>query len=206
MLVFGCGLIAYGASGFLRQYIATHNPKPVIPAQAVTHSTDTPDETRPAGACVGHKASVQEPRKIDIPHLGISGCIQKVGIDQHKAIAVPSNIHVAGWYINSVPPGEKGLSIIDGHVRGRYNDAIFRDLHRLRSGDHFKIQMGDESWRQFEVVRVESYPLDKATTELFTRLDGAEHQLTLITCGGAYDSKTKTYDQRVIVRSRLIPG
>ena len=188
----------------LAQYTATHTPNPTIPTKTVTHSTDTPDETPPQIACNEYTVSGTAPRKIEIPAAGVSGCVQKVGIDQHKAIAVPDNIHLAGWYVNSVPPGEKGLSIIDGHVLGRYGDAIFANLKNLRQGDNIKIQLGDLSWREFIVKNTEVTSDTKAGEAQFTSLPDVASQLTLITCQGKYDAKTNSYDKRLIVRAALV--
>lgn len=198
------GLIVYGLWGLGRSYERTHTPSAGIPAEVVTHSTDTPDETPPVEACDNYSVPDDQPRKIDIPSVGISGCIQRVGIDQHKAIAVPTNIHLAGWYTDSVAPGEKGVSIVDGHVLGRYQDAIFKNLADIQAGASISIQFGDYSWKIFEVIAVSSYPVDQVMTQLLVRRDGVSAQLNLITCGGNFDKSSQSYDQRVIVQSKLL--
>lgn len=203
-LLLAGAMIGYGAWGAWRQYGATHNPAPAIPAQVVTYSTDMPDETPPSKACETYKVSPNEPRKIELPGLGIAGCIQKVGIDQHKAVGAPSNIHVAGWYVKSALPGEKGVSLIDGHVQGHHSDGIFKKLDRLKAGHKVRVQLGNGQWREFEVVRADSYAVDSASQEMLKPIEGIDRQLTLITCGGKYDKQTKTYDKRVIVRAQLI--
>lgn len=198
------GCIAYGLWGMRERYAATHSSTSVIPAGAVTRSTGTPDETPPTDACETHKAPFAEPRKIELPSLGVSGCVQKVGLDQHAAISAPTNIHLAGWYIHSVPPGEAGVSLIDGHVQGRYSEGIFKKLDRLRTGHKIKVQLGSGQWREFEVVRTALYTVDAASQEMLKPIEGIDRQLTLITCGGAYNKQTKTYDKRVIVQAKLL--
>lgn len=197
-------LIIFGVWGYLTRFRLTHNPSPEIPSAIITNSTTTPDETPLREICDNHQVPDNEPRSIDIESIGVSGCIHKVGTDQHGNIAVPTNIHLAGWYVESAVPGEKGVSIIDGHVLGRYNDAIFANLAKLKSGDLVKIQFGDESWKEFEVVDINNYSVEQATEELFSVANEVEQQLTLITCGGEYDKDAQTYDERVFVRARLI--
>ncbi len=197
-------LIVYGSWGLWQQYHATHDSKVTIPKQIITHSKDHPDETVPQKACEEYTVDDNEVRKIEIPSIDVSGCVQKVGIDQNKAIAVPTNIHLAGWYIDSPIPGEKGNSIIDGHVLGRYNDAIFANLEDIEIGDIVRIQFGDKSWRQFEVIDARSYPETKALNKLFEQLEEVDKQLTLITCSGNYDSRAQTYNERFIVRTKLV--
>ncbi len=206
VLVVAAGLMAYGGWGFWQRYHATHNPHPVIPAAVVTHSTSKPDETPPTEACADYKVAAGDPRRIQIPALGVDGCVQKVGVDQAGAIAVPTNIYLAGWYVDSVLPGQPGISVIDGHVLGQYHDAIFSKLHTLQPGYAIRIQFGDESWELFQVVDVNSYPMAEVMNKLFQPLDAASasatSQLDLITCGGTYDRRSQSYDQRVVVRAK----
>ena len=167
----------------------------------VTESIAAPEETRPTEACANYKVADAQPRKIEIDAVNVSACIQRVGLDQNNSIAVPSNIHLAGWYIDSPAPGKPGVSIIDGHVSGRYNDAVFVKLASVKENDSVRIQMGDMSWINYKVLSVGSYDLNGAGEALFKQLPSVDKQLTLITCGGKYDSQNQTYDKRVIVRA-----
>lgn len=197
-------LLGYGAWGLWRQYRATHNPSATILAATIVHSADDPDETPLTDECESYQVPTNEPRKIEITSIGVAGCIQRVGIDQHNQIAVPTNIHLAGWYTDSVVPGEKGVSVIDGHVLGRYSSAIFGRLGEVRPGDTVRIQRGDASWLAFSVVDVHRYSIDETMSHLLQPLEGTDAQVTLITCSGTYDSRAKTYDQRMIVRAKLL--
>lgn len=138
----------------------TSNQDPVIKTEVITHSTDTSDETRPL-CNETYKVADDEPRNIQIASIGVDMCIQKVGIDQHNAIAVPDNIHVAGWFVDSPYLVVRGVSIIDGHVPGRYNDAIFVNLAKVKSGEVIRVELGDGSWKIFEAVDNTSYTVDK---------------------------------------------
>ncbi len=196
--------ITIGTVGLSRRYKATHSPRPQIPLSVVTKSVDAPEETKPVEACASYKVADGQPRKIEINSIGVSACIQRVGLDQNNAIAVPSNIHLAGWYVDSPAPGKSGVSIIDGHVSGRYNDAVFVKLATVKQNDPIRVQMGDMSWVDYRVSSVASYDLSAAGDALFKQLPGVSSQLTLITCGGKYDSKNQSFDKRVIVRAAKI--
>ena len=209
LLALVIGLTGFGVWNFWQQYQATHQPEEVVRAslaeltETVTVSTDTPVETPPA-CDDSYQMPADQPRKIELPSLGKTGCIQKVGIDQHNNIAVPTNIHVAGWFTGSTKPGEDGVSIIDGHFGGRYtDDAIFRDLNKLKPNELIKIEYGDRTWRTFTVVRTDLYSVDETAHQQFKKLEGIDKQLTLITCGGTYDNKAKTYNKRTVVRAAL---
>lgn len=198
----GVALVIGGAAA-LR--IAEPAPPVVdLPTTTIVHSVDDPDEAPTDSACAEHTAAPGEPRHIALPSLGAAGCVVNVGIDQHGRIAVPGNIHLAGWFVDSVAPGDRGNSILDGHVVGRNGDGIFARLSDLRAGDTVRVELGAGDVREFVVRTVDSYPVAETAAEQFRQLDGVERQLTLITCGGAYDADAGGYDQRVLVRAEAV--
>lgn len=201
--ILGVSLIGFGAWGLWQRHRATHDPVANISSKTVTYTTSKPNETPPTEACESYAVPAHQPRTITLPSIQTTGCIQKVGLDQHNAIAAPDNIHLAGWYTKSVPPGDDGMSVIDGHVSGRYEKGIFARLKDLKTGDSIEIQRGDKTWRTFNVQSVTSYPADQAAQEIFKPLEGVKSQLTLITCDGTYDKQTQTYNNRIIVRAAL---
>lgn len=200
-------LLAFGGYGLYMRWKSTHQPHSPetvnrMADTTVTNSTNTPDET-PIAESPSYTVPADMPRQITLSSLGVKGYIQRVGIDQRNAIAVPSNINLAGWYTGSAKPGEKGLSIIDGHVSGRYSDAIFKNLGSLKISDTFKIEYGDKSVRTFEVVDIKTVSVADAAKELFAPNPAIANQLNLITCGGKFDSRTQEFDKRVIVIAKL---
>jgi len=201
--VVAISLIVYGGHQLWQRWHYTHNPHPTIAKTIVTHSTSTPDETPNKDTCDDFSVPAWQPRKVIIPSIGVNSCIERVGIDQNHAVAVPTSIYLAGWFTGSALPGQPGVSLIDGHVLGRYNDAIFKDLKNLRAGDTITIQLGDKSLKQFTVQTTSTYPVAQVPVEMLKQLPGVQNQLTLITCGGTFDPHTITYDHRVIVRASL---
>lgn len=204
LVLAGC-LITFGIQGFLRQYSATHNPHPTVTQTIITNSIDRPDETPPTDSCAAYSVAADHPERINLPTIGVSGCIEQVGIDQYGAIAVPNNIYTAAWYVKSALPGQPGLSVIDGHISGYYNvDGIFQHLDQLKSGDTFTITLGSGRVLSYKVYDEQSIPLDNAVRVLLTKSPGVESQLNLITCGGQYDKNTKLYTHRIIVSAALL--
>lgn len=156
--------------------------------------TITEEYTVPAG----------QPRLISIESLNVEAYVQRVGVTPDNEMAAPNNLFFAGWYVNGAVPGEKGVSIINGHAGGRYRDGVFHRLNELRGGETIRVQMGDKTWRVFEVERVDSYSLDEASTALYEADSSIREALHLITCDGVFDDKTQTYDRRVIVVAKRI--
>jgi LPXTG-site transpeptidase (sortase) family protein len=199
-VIAGIACIAAGAWGLKGRYQVTHDPVPLSPEETVSISTDAPSET-PVPVDSDYQVAPDMPRSIHLPTIGTEGLIQKVGVDQTGSVAVPNNVHMAGWFRDSAKPGDPGLSIIDGHVHGVYEPGVFVDLAKLKAGDEYTVNYGDGSVRSFKVDAVEIVVTADATKALYANEGAAAAQLNLITCTGTYDKAAQSYDKRVIVRS-----
>ena len=154
-LLVGLGLLSTGVLQAYQRYTTTHNPKPVISKAIINYSTTKPDETPPTDACSVYVVAPNHPKKISLPTITASGCVEQVGIDQQGAIAVPDNIYTAAWYVKNALPGQPGLSIIDGHISGRYNgNGIFEHLQQLHTSDALTITLGNGTLLRYHVYEV----------------------------------------------------
>ncbi|WP_305788412.1 class F sortase [Symbioplanes lichenis] len=146
-------------------------------------------------------AAVDVPSRLRIPALGLDAAVDAVGIDASTGdFAVPPRVDRVGWY--RYGPGVSaaaGSIVIAGHVdsAAEGKGAFFR-LGSLKAGDRAVLTGPDGRHRAFDVVARERYrkaaiPLDK----YFAR-DGAP-RLTLITCGGPFDARTRHYRDNVVV-------
>lgn len=205
VLSIGVLLLFCGGVILVNRYLKTHGTVALpSPDQTVTSAQGEPEESKPDQSTIDeYSVPADQPRSIRINSVEVYGLIQKIGITDDNAMAVPSNIHFAGWYTGSVKPGEKGLSIINGHVLGRYTDAIFKQLVNVKVGDEIEIEFGDKSVKKFIAVEIITVAADKASSRLFTPKKGIKAQLNLITCGGKYDASSKSYADRVIVVAKL---
>lgn len=175
------------------------------PEEIVTISTETPSERTPPSIeePQTYTVAADAPRALEIASIDVSGFIQQVGVDQFGHIAVPTNVHFAGWYIKSALPGHAGVTIIDGHVGGRFGGAIFSKLAILAPGEEVRLQKGDLSWLTYRIEKQMSIsPGD--TKSLYEHQTDSLSELHLITCDGVYSADTKTYDKRSLVIARLI--
>lgn len=146
---------------------------------------------------------VAKPISIAIPSIGVTGSIVEVGIASDGNMAAPADIATAGWFIESVRPGEKGLSIIDGHITSKKPDGIFQQLSKLKSGEQFNVTLADGQTLTYEIREVQTVELDEAAAVLYSQEPGVTSQLNLITCSGAYDTAAKTFTERTIVSAVL---
>lgn len=186
-------------------YPLWHKKPAKTSGEVLTYSPDKPDEKKP-GNDYKWVGGPNDPKKINLPTLNIDGFMQKVGVDQHKAMAVPGNIHMAGWFNveGYVRPGENGLSIIDGHVDGYTDKGIFYNLKNLKKGDQYSIEFGDGHSTNFKVVDVQSVANDKAAEVLYSSDPALKKQVNLITCGGKFDKTKREYENRIIVISEAV--
>lgn len=197
-----CFLIA-GSLG-VYDYFQRTQTGPVIPdAQKIVMTANSPSEKKPV-ISDEYRVSKDQPRRITIPSISVEAYVEKVGTSGNGDMATPNNIYFTGWYTGSVSPGEKGVSIIDGHAGGRYRDGVFARLHSLKVNDMIGIEMGDTSWRNFEVISVDSYTVNSAAVELYKSNPAIEKELHLITCEGTFDSKTNTYDKRGLIIAKYV--
>jgi LPXTG-site transpeptidase (sortase) family protein len=169
----------------------------------ITYSTETPDESKQNADSYDWKGISEEPKSIRIPKIGVTAYVQKAGIDQHRKVAVPTNIHLTGWFNEGVRPGEPGLSIISGHVSGPNNDGVFKNLKKLNMGDRFEVERGDGLLLEYKVVDKVEVEESRAANYLFSQNLDIKSQLNLITCGG-FDENRRKYLNRVILVSELL--
>ncbi len=202
LLALGSFVAAFGLSAVVQSNVVALGGDPVISEQAIVNEEGLPDENEPD--CENYKVSNNQPRKIIMPTINTEGCLQKVSIDSKGAIGVPNNIHVGGWYIGLSMPGNKGLSLIDGHLRGLYNQGIFENLYKLKGGDKFEIEYGDGSSKKFEVVSVKQYTVRETSARMFYKHPDIDSQLNLITCFGEWQSDTRQFNQRILVVTKLV--
>lgn len=150
------------------------------------------------------KGGPYDPKYLKIPTINVAGFIVKVGLTKDKAIDVPPSVNLVGWYSGSASPGSPGVSVIDGHVDGYTVPGIFNRLKDLHANDRFTVELGNGTINTYRVMDNVTVKNASALSVLFSQKPKVASQLNLITCGGIFDTKTETYDQRVIVSAELI--
>jgi len=115
---------------------------------------------------------------------------------------VPDNLWTSAWLSSGARPGQAGNAVIAGH-RGIATPGLFSHLEDVRPGA--KIYVSDAGGSEFvyEVTRIA--PLDlSAATQIAVFGPSPAPQLVLVTCYGRYLDTARTYDQRLVVFSRLV--
>ncbi|MEU8380245.1 class F sortase [Streptosporangium sp. NPDC048865] len=189
---------------------------PPAPPPAQASGTDSPEPGRPspgraprAGLPPATPATVpvlarSEPRRLDVPRIGVHVPLSRLGRNPDGTVQVPpvDRPEQAGWYAHGYAPGERGASVILGHVDGGGRRGVFYDLGRMRRGDTVSVTRADGSVATFVVQSVEQVAKSRfPSRRVYGPLDHAG--LRLVTCGGGFDRRTGHYTANVIVYARL---
>jgi sortase (surface protein transpeptidase) len=148
------------------------------------------------------------PVRLTIPKIGVDAGFQYTGLKSDGVMEIPNNIFDIGWYTGSVRPGEKGVSVITGHVaqiRGgvAIRQGVFNSLNELRPGDKLYVQNDKGETITFVVRESRSYyPAADATT-VFTAADDGTH-LNVITCEGIWSPEKLSYSQRLVIFTDVV--
>lgn len=143
-----------------------------------------------------------EPFRIQIPSINVDAGIEKVGLLENGQMGVPESFETVGWYEGGPKPGERGNSVIAGHVDSKKGPAVFFYLKNLKEGD--EIIISDEKGKSltFLVNDIKSYPTELSpVNDIFDY--SYQSQLNLITCTGIYDRKTGNHSERLVVYTTL---
>ena len=143
-----------------------------------------------------------EPVRVDIPRIGVSNSLIRLGRAPDGTVEVPKAFGVAGWYAPGTRPGDPGSAVILGHVDSKRGPAVFYRLHELRRGDEIRVKRADGSWLRFVVERTEQFDKQRFPTDTVyypTLTPG----LRLVTCGGLFDPSTGHYRSNIIVFAAL---
>jgi LPXTG-site transpeptidase (sortase) family protein len=106
---------------------------------------------------------------------------------------------VAGYYPITGLVGAPANVVLSGHVHSQDQGNVFRDLYRLQPGDPLVVgtALGQFTYRVADLRLVKPWEVDALAPS-------AEPRLTLVTCAGAFDFRTRTFSERLLVVGELV--
>jgi sortase (surface protein transpeptidase) len=137
------------------------------------------------------------PVKLVVPALGVDAEIVPVGY-RNGEMDVPPSAGLVAWYEHGPAPGEAGSAVLAGHVAWNGRRGVFWDLRDLPPGAEFEVRFDDDSVRRFRAVTLTSFGKTELPGDEIFRRTG-EPELTLITCGGAFNPSIGRYEDNVVV-------
>ena len=143
------------------------------------------------------------PSHIKIPSIGVDASVQQVGKKPDGSMATPTNFEDVGWYDLGSKPGDPGNAVIAGHVNNALTTSgVFEHLSDVKVGDYITVSDASGKTLVYVVFETDQYPVSEAPAASIFSGSGPS-QLVLITCDGAWDASTHSYDKRFVVYARL---
>jgi hypothetical protein len=153
-----------------------------------------------------------EPRRVDIPALGVRAPVVAGGVDRRGAPVVPAYAQAAvvSWWSGGARPGAAGVALLSGHRDTGIGPAVFRGLGSLHVGSVVRVLRADGQTAEFTVEDVRTLPREgfDARVAYGPRVRGRA-ELRLVTCAGRFDPVSRAYSANVVVSaylSRVAPG
>jgi len=144
------------------------------------------------------------PVLIQIPAVAVKAPVLRLGRNSDGTVQVPplDDHNLAGWYDGSPMPGQKGSSVVLGHVDNYTGPSVFFSIKTLRRGDEIDIVRADGTVAAFAVDGVQ-----RVAKALFPSKDVYGNvpysSLRLITCGGPFDADRGQYLDNIVVYAHL---
>ncbi|MFE5603630.1 class F sortase [Streptomyces coelicoflavus] len=176
--------------------------RPPLPAQpGTTASSAAP---APATGAADSALPRSKPVRLLIPEISVDAPFTDLAIGDKGQLQPPpaGNTNLVGWYAKGASPGEKGTSIIAGHVDTKTSAAVFARLDQLDKGDKFQVERADGRKATFVVDSLETFAKDEFPSERVYG-DAERPEVRLITCAGDYDHKVKDYTDNLVVFAHL---
>ncbi|WP_406151120.1 class F sortase [Streptomyces sp. NBC_01012] len=178
-------------------------PAPSVVSLPAPSSTAAPaPKASSSAAQLGLPAS--DPQRISIKSIAVDAPFTPLSIGSSGQLDAPpaNDPNLVGWFKDGATPGERGTSVVAGHVDTRTGPAVFLLLSTLKAGNSVDITRQDGAIATFKIDSVETFSkADFPNDRVYA--DKGTAQLRLITCGGVYDKKKKDYEDNVVVFAHL---
>nr|WP_043734036.1 class F sortase [Streptomyces zinciresistens] len=176
------------------------------PAASPTAGADASASSGSSGTATdGKHLARSRPVRLLIPKISVDAPFTDLAIGRGGQLQPPppNDTNLVGWYAKGASPGERGTSIIAGHVDTKTAPAVFANLEGLREGDRFQVLRADGRKASFEVSEVQTFDKDYFPSDRVYR-DSPRAEVRLITCAGNYDRSAMDYTANLVVFARLV--
>lgn len=173
-------------------------PRPYEPSSAPPSHAPTPAKVS------ADSAPASLPVGLDIPAIGVSTDLIRLGLNDDNTVQVPEDAAKAGWYEHGPAPGQPGSAVILGHVDSAEGPAVFFRLRFLTPGDRLEARLADGTTAFFRVTRVATYANEDFPARRVYAGGRERPALNLVTCGGVYDRDRGGYQSNVVVFSEFL--
>jgi LPXTG-site transpeptidase (sortase) family protein len=177
--------------------------QPAGPREALAPSLAAPTAGPSRGVAADPAAPVAAPQDpagkpvwITIPRINVDSSIMAMSV-QDGEYQVPS--FDVGHHADSANPGAPGNSVYNGHLETIDAGRVFARLHQLAADD--AVYVYTATHRYDWVVQEVRTVLNTDTGFIRPTTDT---RITLYTCAGSYDPRTRDYTHRLVVVGKLV--
>lgn len=193
---------ALAAHAVVTRAVRGHSPAaaaatPSLPA--ITATTDSAPHPPPGVSSAPYHGVYVF--RLKIPALAIDAGVEAVGTDGQGHVGVPASIWDAAWYRYGPAPGQPGDAVIDGHLDWYTGPALFEHLAQLKPGDLVEVIAGATTI-EFKVSALNWFPYTSPPPGFLA--SAGPPRLSLVTCGGSWNSRAGTYSERLVVDALLV--
>lgn len=159
--------------------------------------------------------------RIKIPSISVDARVASRTVGRDGVMADPSGPADVIWYdLSGWPglggrPGEGGNAVFSGHVDYDYlipyagvlyrGQGVFSKINALSTGDLIEVEYGGKMLR-YQVVSRRQYNSGGNTDWTMVWSNKvSKDSVTFYTCGGPFDTVTREYSDRVVVRAERVP-
>ena len=140
------------------------------------------------------------PLRLVIESIAVDAPIVELGMDSEGIPYVPLNGQDVAWYNFSSKPGAGSNAVFAGHINWERAPGVFSELVDVQTGDTVRVISDDGSEYVYEVFA--NFPVDPYEDDSLKVMDPTPTDtITLITCGGTFDSGSRNYSHRLVVRA-----
>ncbi|MGH9226500.1 MAG: class F sortase, partial [Acidimicrobiales bacterium] len=143
-----------------------------------------------------------DPTRLRIPAISVDAPLVPLGLSGDGTLEVP-RYEDAGWFSGASRPGDVGPAVIAAHLDSTTGPAVFYRLKDLKRGDLVHVDYREVTVtfavREARNFAKTSFP----TGQVYGSTAGPE--LRLVTCGGTFDRKSRTYSSNLVVWANLAP-
>jgi hypothetical protein len=139
------------------------------------------------------------PVELTLPARNVSAPVVAVTTAPEGALVLPEPPSTVGWWSPSaLPGGAGGTTVLAGHVDSLAGGlGALAVLRRVAAGEEIVLRGADGRAVGYRVSARHQYAKAELPPEVFAA--GGPPRLVLITCGGAFDRRTRHYADNVVV-------
>jgi hypothetical protein len=179
------------------------SPAAAAPTTGPAAPATTPASVPAGSASLGPLVPRVPPVSLRIPVLGLAVAVSELGLNPDRTVQVPTDFQRPGWFRLGPPPGQPGSAVILGHVDSYRGPAVFFRLRSLRPGDLVEVDLADGRMARFAVRALATYPkVSFPARQVYASHGG--RSLQLVTCGGEFDPRARSYLSNVVVYTELV--